>query len=387
MELLERVVREHRRLRDVCNLEHERVAAADGAGGWCHQLAGKDRLLERGSLGLCDAVTEGGVDDDGETLRFVLGEERTHCFVELSEARQAATFGCDVGSVDNDVRDSHAATKSSKQGDELGGCSPGIVQGTAHASRTITTVTISAVLFDFGGVILSSPFEAFNRYESEHGLPNGFIRSVNSVNPHGNAWARLERGELDHESFSTEFAAESERLGHRVEGADVLPLLAGELRPAMVEALRRCAARLRTALLTNNFVGFAATPAHAPADVPATDGAWPTSTPRPAPPERTSPERTSLETSVQPSDGGVAEVFSLFDVIVESSRVGCRKPDPRFYTLALELIGIQAHEAVFLDDLGINLKPARALGMTTIKVADPVVAIAELEAIVGFPLG
>jgi putative hydrolase of the HAD superfamily len=217
-----------------------------------------------------------------------------------------------------------------------------------HDPRTIVAVAIQAVLFDFGGVILSSPFEAFSHYEATRDLPPGFLRSVNATQPDTNAWARLERGELDAAAFSDAFAEESAALGHRVPGSEVLALLAGELRPAVVEALRRCAARLRTALLTNNFVGT---------------------------------------TSALADDPAIAEVLGLFDVIVESSRIGHRKPDPRFYELALEAVGIEAHEAVFLDDLGVNLKPARALGMTTIKVTDPARALRELEAIVGFPLG
>ena len=210
---------------------------------------------------------------------------------------------------------------------------------------------VTAVLFDFGGVILTSPFEAFAHYEERTGLPPGFLRSVNATNPHDNAWARLERGDDTLEEFSAAFGDESAALGHRVPGSEILPLLSGELRPAMVEAVRRCSERLTTALLTNNFIGL-----H--------DG----------------PEG-------RPVDPRMAEVLDLFHVVVESSKVGVRKPDPHFYDLALDMIGIAATDAVFLDDLGVNLKPARALGMTTIKVTDPAEALADLEAIVGFPLG
>jgi putative hydrolase of the HAD superfamily len=213
---------------------------------------------------------------------------------------------------------------------------------------------IRAVLFDFGGVIVSSPFEAFARYEQTHGLPSGFLRGVNATNPDTNAWARLERSEVTLAEFSDLFAAESRALGHEVPGADVLALLGGELRPAMVEAVRRCRERLITGLLTNNFLPRGSGPA-AGAESPA----------------------------VSPMAG----VLGLFHGIVESSRVGVRKPDPRFYHLACEQLAVEPAECVFLDDLGINLKPARALGMTTIKVVDPADAIAELEAVVGFPLG
>ena len=203
---------------------------------------------------------------------------------------------------------------------------------------------ITAVLFDFGGVILSSPFDAFNRYEADHDLPTGFLRSVNATNPDANAWARLERSELDVDGFAAAFEEESAALGHRVSGWDVLALLAGDVRPEMVEAVRRCSERLKVALLTNNVSGLEAT-------------------------------------------GVVADIVAMFDLVVESSVVGVRKPDPAFYELACERLGIEPADAVFLDDLGINLKPARAMGMQTIKVGDPAVAIAELEAIVGFPLG
>ncbi len=217
---------------------------------------------------------------------------------------------------------------------------------------------ITAALFDFGGVILSSPFEAFARYEAEHGLPEGFIRGLNATDPDTNAWARMERNEVSIEEFCRLFEAEARAAGGELDALAVLHALRGEIRPAMVEALRRCGERLRTACLTNNFVDPTA---------PGGDGE-----PH-APGSPIGPDR-------------FAEVMGLFDVVVESSKAGCRKPDPRFYEIACEELGIEPSEAVFLDDLGINLKPARAMGMTTIKVVDPDVAIAELEAVVGFPL-
>jgi putative hydrolase of the HAD superfamily len=207
-------------------------------------------------------------------------------------------------------------------------------------------VPITAVLFDFGGVILTSPFEAFAHYEASHDLPHGFLRGLNARNPDDNAWARLERNEVGLDGFAELFEAEAREAGASVRAGDVLALLQGDLRPEMAEAVRRCSERLTTGLLTNNFVGFAAaTPNHR-----------------------------------------FTEVLSHFDAIIESSVVGVRKPDPRFYALACERLAIEPADAVFLDDLGINLKPARAMGMRTIKVGDPDVAISELEAIVGFPL-
>jgi putative hydrolase of the HAD superfamily len=208
---------------------------------------------------------------------------------------------------------------------------------------------IRAVLWDFGGVILSSPFEAFRRYEAEHTIPLDFIRGVNATNPDRNAWARLERSELDHEGFDAAFAEESRALGHEVPGADVLALLAGDVRTEMVAALDAViAAGYRTACLTNNVVS------------------------RDGDPEAGRPE--------------VDAVMARFDVVVESSKLGIRKPEPTFYARACELLGVEPDECVFLDDLGINLKPAKAMGMTTIKVGDPGAAIAELEAVLGIPL-
>ena len=198
---------------------------------------------------------------------------------------------------------------------------------------------IRAVLWDFGGVILTSPFEAFAHYERSNGLPNAFLRSVNATNPHDNAWADLERNVIGPAEFDTRFATESETLGHRVAGADVLALLSGEVRPEMVTALDRVKeAGLLTACLTNNVVG---------------------GDPRP----------------------DVADVMARFDQVVESSKVGVRKPEPRFYEIACELLAVEPGECVFLDDLGINLKPAAAMGMTTIKVVDADQAITDLESV------
>lgn len=204
----------------------------------------------------------------------------------------------------------------------------------------LTPRTFDAVLWDFGGVILSSPFEAFNRYEVERGLPTDFIRTVNATDPDTNAWARLERSDVSLEEFDVIFALESERLGHRVPGADVLALLSGDVRPEMVAALDAVrGAGYRTACLTNNVSG-----SHASA------------------------ERA----------GTIDAIMARFDAVIESSKVGVRKPEPRFYELACEHLGVEPARCVFLDDLGINLKPAAAMGMHTIKVRSSEQARAEL---------
>jgi putative hydrolase of the HAD superfamily len=208
-------------------------------------------------------------------------------------------------------------------------------------------VAIRAVMFDFGGVISSSPFDEFARLETEHGLPPRFVRTVNATNPHDNAWARLERGELSLDAFGPEWAAEALALGHEVDGRLVLERLGGEIRPQMVDAIRACGTTYKTACLTNNF-NFA-----------------------------------TLESVVSDE---VAAVYALFDAVLESRVLGVRKPDPRFYELACEALGVEPQESVFLDDLGINLKPARALGMHTIKVSDPDQALADLESVLGHPL-
>jgi putative hydrolase of the HAD superfamily len=205
----------------------------------------------------------------------------------------------------------------------------------------------SAVLFDFGGVILSSPFQAFARYERRNQLPENFIRSVNATDPDTNAWARLERNELDLDGFVEAFEAEALALGHRVDGREVIACLAGELRPSMVEAVRRCGEQFSTALVTNNIVSG--------------EQHW-------------------------SSGGSFAGVLDLFDVVVESSAIGYRKPERRFYEIALERLGVQAHQAVLLDDLGINLKPAREMGMATIKVVEAEAAIDQLESLLGVAL-
>lgn len=211
---------------------------------------------------------------------------------------------------------------------------------------------IKAVLWDFGGVIMTSPFDAFRRYEDSSGLPRDFLRRVNSTNPHGNAWACFERGEVDAATFGELFLAESTALGHAVHGSDVLALISGEVRPRMVAALKQVKTRYRIACLTNNMPH-----GHGPAMTG-------------------SPERAKA----------VAEVIALFEVVVESSKVGVRKPEPAFYERACGLLDIQPTEAVFLDDLGINLKPAAAMGMRTIKVTDPDQALAELSAMIGMEL-
>lgn len=211
---------------------------------------------------------------------------------------------------------------------------------------------VKAVIWDFGGVLTTSPFEAFNRYEAERGLPPDLIRTINATNPDTNAWALFERNEVSLDEFDRLFDLEAHQRGYHLPGKDVVALLSGDLRPRMVEALRRISGRLVTGCITNNVrhgsgAGMART---------------------------------------EDKAAQVQQVMGLFKVVIESSKVGVRKPSPEIYRMACDALDIEPDEAVYLDDLGINLKPAKALGMRTIKVVDPDAALLELQDIVGFPL-
>ncbi len=210
-----------------------------------------------------------------------------------------------------------------------------------------------AVIFDFGGVITTSPFEAFNRLEAERGLPRDFVRRVNTANPDRNAWARFERAEIGPAEFDALFAAEAAALGHDLPGRDVLAVLAGAIRPAMVAALDTLRdAGYRLACITNN--------------VPTGHGA-------------------GMARSGTKSDA-YEQIFARFEQVIESSKAGLRKPDPRIYTMMCDLLGLEPVDCVYLDDLGINCKPAAALGMQAIKVVSGEQALADLSALLGVPL-
>ena len=209
-----------------------------------------------------------------------------------------------------------------------------------------------AIFWDFGGVFTTSPFEAFNRYEASRGIPLDFIRGVNATNPEINAWAQFESSAVTPEEFDVLFEAESIALGHRIPGREVLPLLSGELRPRMVEALRLAKTRYANACITNNV--------------------------------RTGQGPSMARSSEKASS--MADVMALFDHVIESSKEGVRKPNPRIYEMACERTGVAAYEVLYLDDLGINLKPAKAMGMTTIKVLNETQTLAELAAVTGLAI-
>lgn len=205
---------------------------------------------------------------------------------------------------------------------------------------------LDGVLFDFGGVIVDSPFDAFAEVEQRCGASAGTVRRINSADPDTNAWARFERGDVDAGQFVELFAREAAALGAPLDAQQLLdalialPSARSDARPVMLDAVDRLrAAGIGVALLTNNV---------APLDQRA-DTRW---------------------------------VYEAFDVVIESCRVGMRKPEPDIFTLACEALGVAPERTAVLDDLGINLKPARALGLQTIKVVDADVAVAELDALV-----
>ena len=212
---------------------------------------------------------------------------------------------------------------------------------------------IKAVFWDFGGVITSSPFDSFNIFEESQNLPKDIIRTINSTNPDNNAWAKLERSEIDQEEFDSLFEFESQEFGFSIRGKEVLTLLKGQIRPEMVKALRKIKNKLVQGCLTNN--------------IQSNDN------------QEIQKENTSISRAHQ-------EVMGLFDFVFESSKENVRKPDPRFYELACDRGKVKPSEVVFLDDLGINLKPARELGMQTIKVVKADLALRELQNLIDFPI-
>lgn len=209
---------------------------------------------------------------------------------------------------------------------------------------------LQAVIWDFGGVLTSSPFEAFSRYEDANGLPKDFVRSVNARNIQENAWAKLERSEVNAEEFDVLFREESRALGHEVPGKDILGLLSGDIRPNVVAALKLCKARVKVGCITNN--------------APIGKGA-------------------GMSTDSKKAEQ-VTEIMTVFHHVIESSKLGIRKPDPRIYALMCEALDVDPKHCIYLDDLGINLKPAREMGMHTIKVLNEAQLLRDLREATGF---
>lgn len=217
------------------------------------------------------------------------------------------------------------------------------------------TAPIRAVIFDFGGVFTTSPIENFAMFEREHGLPERFIGGVIRDNHHENAWARYERAEVDLEAFDALFAEETKAAGFEIRGKTLIGLLSLTFRPEMIAALERVkAAGLKTGCITNN--------------LPEIDSA--------------------AMLSAKEQRDQAEHVFAMFDHIIESSKAGVRKPEPRIYEMMCEALSVSPQNCVFLDDLGVNLKPARAMGMRTIKapLGDVTPAVEELEALIDVTL-
>ena len=203
---------------------------------------------------------------------------------------------------------------------------------------------LDAILWDFGGVFTTSPFENFNLLEERCGAPRDFIRTLNSVNPTTNAWAQFESNQVSLEEFDELFAKESKLAGHEIRGKEVISMLSGDLRPKMVELLKLCKEQYKVACITNN--------------VKAGRG----------------PGMSSDDDKASK----VSKVMELFDDVIESSVEGIRKPNPEIYKLACQRISVEPEKCLFIDDLGINLKPAKELGMKTIKVLSEAQALKDI---------
>lgn len=198
-----------------------------------------------------------------------------------------------------------------------------------------------AIIWDFGGVITSSPFEAFNKFELNNNLPKDIIRSINSENPNNNAWAKFERNDIDLNEFDDLFSIESKKRGYEISGKSVVKLLSGDIRESMVDFLLLLKNNFKLGCITNNI------------------------------------QNDKNDRINHLNDA--SKVMEIFDHIIESSKVGLRKPDPKIYYMSCDALGVDPTECIYLDDLGINLKPARKIGMTTIKVIDPDDAIKEVK--------
>ena len=206
-------------------------------------------------------------------------------------------------------------------------------------------MTYKAIIWDFGGVITSSPFEAFNNFESQNNLPLDIIRTINSENPDSNAWAEFERNDISVDQFDELFAKEAEKKGFNITGKQIIGLLSGKIRPFMVDFLKDLKGKYKLGCITNNVQS-----------------------------DNQSKQDYSKESS---------EAMTLFDHVIESSLIGIRKPDPRIYHMSCDALEVEPKECIYLDDLGVNLKPAKAIGMTTIKVIDPNIAISQVKEFLG----
>ena len=203
-------------------------------------------------------------------------------------------------------------------------------------------MNIQTIIFDFGGVITDSPIEGFKKLEKSYGISKGVISSIVMTNPDNNAWAKSERGEIDIQTFIEEFNLEAKKLGYNLNAKEILKQLYGPLRPLMVEKIASLSKNYQLICLTNVLKGV----------------------------HVFSPKERKKE---------VDHVLSFFDKIYESCEIGMRKPEKRIYRYLLDDLKIKPENSVFLDDLGMNLKTAKLLGINTIKVIDPIAALRELN--------
>jgi putative hydrolase of the HAD superfamily len=211
-------------------------------------------------------------------------------------------------------------------------------------------MTYTTVIFDFGGVVTTSPFEAFNQMEAERGLPHDFVRNINAANPDTNAWAQFERAEITAKQFDEVFASEASARGYDLRGDDVIKCLSGDVRLRVVAAMDTLkTAGFRLGCITNN--------------VPSGEGPG---------------MAHGIGKAAQ-----VADAMTRFEHIIESSKAGIRKPDPRIYQIMCDALGVKAEECIYLDDLGINCKPAASLGMHAIKVVGEAQLLTDLSGVTG----
>lgn len=205
-------------------------------------------------------------------------------------------------------------------------------------------MTIKTIIFDFGGVVTNSPIEGFKKLEDTYGYAKGLITSINMNNPNNNAWAQSERGEINIDTFLSQFEKEALEIGQKINANEILMQLYGSMRPIMVNKIISLAKSKKYKLicLTNVLKGI----------------------------KKFMPKEREED---------VNNIMSYFDVIYESYKIGMRKPESRIYEYIIENLAIIPNEAVFLDDLGMNLKTAKKLGINTIKVVDPEESIKELD--------
>ena len=203
-------------------------------------------------------------------------------------------------------------------------------------------MSIKNIIFDFGGVVTDSPIEGFKNLEEHYGISKGTISSIVMTNQDNNAWAKSERGEINIDTFIKEFNQEALNLGFKLDATNILKQLYGPLRPIMVEKIISLSKNFQLICLTNVLK-----------DV-----------------HIFSNEKRILE---------VKNILNYFDKIYESYKIGMRKPEKRIYEHVLNDLNIKPENTIFLDDLGMNLKTAKLLGIHTIKVVNPIKAIKELD--------